>query len=66
MSQAQLVAKLNISGWDLSRGTFAKIEAQVRCVADYEIPLLAISVGLKPSELLEKAIEATGKRRRVG
>jgi len=64
MTQAQLVAKLNISGWDLSRGTLAKIEAQVRCVADYEIPILAISVGSDPSELLRLAIARTPRRLR--
>ena len=56
MSQAQLVAKLNIMGWDLSRGTLAKIEAQLRCVADYEIPILAAGVGVEPSEFLMKAL----------
>jgi len=55
MSQAQLVAKLNLLGWDLSRGTLAKIEAQIRCVADYEIPALAASIGIEPSELLRLA-----------
>ena len=63
LTQAQLVAKLNIIGWDLSRGTLAKIEAQIRCVADYELPILAIGVGLDPSELLRLAIARTPKRR---
>ena len=65
MSQAQLVAKLNLMGWDLSRGTLAKIEAQIRCVADYEIPILAASAGVVPSELLMRALEKFPKRRRV-
>jgi len=64
MSQAQLVAKLNLMGWDLSRGTLAKIEAQVRCVSDYEIPVLAASVGLEPAELLSRAIDKFPKRRK--
>ena len=57
LTQPQLVAKLNIAGWDLSRGTYSKIEAQIRCVADYEIPILAAGVGVEPSELLMKALE---------
>lgn len=61
MTHAQLVAKLNIIGWDLSRGTLPKIEAQVRCVSDYEIPILAISVGIDPSEVLRLAIARTPK-----
>jgi transcriptional regulator with XRE-family HTH domain len=64
MSQAQLVAKLNLMGWDLSRGTLAKIEAQIRCVADYEIPILAAGVGVTPSELLTKALEKPPKNLR--
>jgi transcriptional regulator with XRE-family HTH domain len=65
VSQAQLVAKLNIMGWDLSRATFSKIEAQIRCVADYEIPVLAASVGVEPSELLMQAILKWPKKQRM-
>jgi transcriptional regulator with XRE-family HTH domain len=64
LSQAQLAAKLNITGWDISRGTLAKIEAQLRCVADYEIPILAKSVAVTPAELLGLAVERTPKRPR--
>jgi hypothetical protein len=28
-------------GWDLSRGTLSKIEAQLRCVIDSELEILA-------------------------
>jgi transcriptional regulator with XRE-family HTH domain len=63
MSQAQLVARLNLLGWDLSRGTLAKIEAQIRCVADYEIPALAESVGLEPAELIKRAMAKMPKHR---
>ena len=66
LSQEQLVAKLNVMGWDLSRTTFAKIEAQIRCVADYEIPILAAGVGIEPPELLKRAIEKFPKRRQLG
>jgi len=62
LTQAQLVAKLNIIGWDLSRATLSKIEAQLRCVTDYEIPVLAISIGIDPSELLRIAIARTPRR----
>ena len=64
LSQAQLVAKLNLMGWDLSRATYSKIEAQIRCVTDYEIPVLAASVGVEPSELLMQALQKFPKRRR--
>jgi transcriptional regulator with XRE-family HTH domain len=62
MTQAQLVAKLNILGWDLSRGTLAKIEAQVRCVADYEIPRLATVLQIDGPELLRRAETRVSKR----
>ncbi len=65
LSQAQLVAKLNIMGWDLSRATFSKIEAQIRCVTDYEIPVLAASLGVEPSELLTLAIAKLHKRHHI-
>lgn len=61
LTQAQLVAKLNIIGWDLSRGTLSKIEAQLRCVTDYEIPILAISIGIEPSDLLRLAAARSPK-----
>jgi len=64
LTQAQLATKLNLAGWDLSRDTLAKIEAQVRCVTDYEIPILAISVGLEPPDLLRLAVTHTPKRQR--
>lgn len=40
-TQDVLAAKCNVAGWDLSRGTLAKIEAQVRCVTDAELFALA-------------------------
>ncbi len=43
--QDDLAAKCALLGWDLSRGTLAKIEAQVRCVNDQE--LLVLSKALK-------------------
>jgi len=32
LTQEQLVAKCNLVGWDISRGTLAKIESKVRRV----------------------------------
>ncbi len=40
-SQDVLAARLQKAGWDISRGTLAKIEARVRCVSDAELRLLA-------------------------
>ena len=56
LTQAMLVAKLNLGGWDISRETFAKIETQIRWVADFEIVLLANACEVEPAELLKRAI----------
>ena len=55
LTQAQLVAKLNIAGWDLSRGTFSKIEARIRCVTDIELLKLAKGIGVDAPDLLRMA-----------
>ena len=41
MTQAMFAARCSILGWDLSRGTLSKIEAQLRCVTDAELVVLA-------------------------
>jgi transcriptional regulator with XRE-family HTH domain len=40
-TQDQLAAKCNLLKWNISRGTLAKIEAQVRRVTDIEVKILA-------------------------
>lgn len=37
LSQKELVARCNLIGWDISRGTLAKIESQTRKISDEEI-----------------------------
>ncbi len=41
LTQDALAAQCGVAGWDVSRGTLAKIEAQVRCVNDAELFVLA-------------------------
>lgn len=62
ITQDQFVAKLNLAGWDISRATLSKIEAQIRCVTDYELPILAISLGVEPWELIRMALSPASKR----
>lgn len=52
LTQAELVAKLNILSWDLSRETLAKIESQVRWIADFELLKLSSALGVEPGRLL--------------
>lgn len=41
LTQGDLAARCNLLKWDVSRGTLAKIESQVRRVTDEEVALLA-------------------------
>ncbi len=61
LTQAQFVAKLNLLGWDISRDTYAKLESQIRWVADFEILKLAKGIGVAAPELLRRAIKRSKK-----
>lgn len=52
-SQAELAAKCQRAGWDLSRGTLAKIEARVRCVSDDEAQKIAAILGVRIGDLFD-------------
>jgi transcriptional regulator with XRE-family HTH domain len=41
LTQTVFTARCQVKGWDISRGTLAKIEAQIRCVSDREVEILA-------------------------
>ena len=41
LTQEMFAARCSIQGWDLSRATLSKIEAQLRCVTDAELIILA-------------------------
>jgi len=54
MTQPQLVAKLNLLGWNISRETLAKVETRLRWVADAELLCLAKSLNVPIDALLPK------------
>jgi transcriptional regulator with XRE-family HTH domain len=56
LSQSAFAVKLNLLGWDVSRDIIARIEGQVRWVADFEIEKLAMGLKITPTELLQRAI----------
>ena len=58
LSQDGLAGKCQRAGWDISRGTLAKIEAGVRCVSDEELLLLSQALEVSVSDLFSK-----GKRK---
>ena len=47
LTQEMFAARCHLKGFDISRGTLSKIEAQLRCVTDAE--LLAIAQALQVS-----------------
>jgi transcriptional regulator with XRE-family HTH domain len=52
LSQAELAAKCQLLGWNVSRDIIAAIEGQVRCVTDVEIVGLATAFRVPEIQLL--------------
>ena len=50
-TQEQLAAKCHLLEWNISRGTLAKIEANVRGVSDNEVKLLSSVLDVRIEEL---------------
>lgn len=53
LSQKELVAKCNLLGWEISRGTLAKIESRTRKVSDEEVLCLAKALRVKVGSLFQ-------------
>lgn len=51
MTQEALAARCNVLKWTISRGTLAKIEAQVRRVTDEEVGFLARALKVNIEQL---------------
>jgi len=56
LSQKELAAKLEINGWEISRGTLSKIEAGIRQVTDFELLALANVLKVSPEWLLDRQL----------
>jgi transcriptional regulator with XRE-family HTH domain len=54
LKQEDLAARCGVLGWDLSRGTLSKIEAQLRCVTDAELEILARALKVQIPDLYPK------------
>lgn len=54
MTQEALAARCGVLGWDLSRATLSKIEAQLRCVTDGELQTLADALRVNFDDLFPK------------
>lgn len=53
LTQEQLAARCQAAGWDVTRGTLAKIEAGVRRLNDAEAVILAKCLKVGIAELLD-------------
>jgi transcriptional regulator with XRE-family HTH domain len=62
LTQAELVAKVNLAGWDVSRDIIARIEGQIRWVADFELVKLAEGLGTDAHALIRQALAKARKR----
>jgi len=52
LTQEMLAARCARFGWDISRATLAKIEAQLRCVTDAELLVLTRALHVKFDDLM--------------
>lgn len=52
LSQSAFAAKCQRHGWDISRETLAKIESQIRWVADFELVQLAKALRVSEQDLI--------------
>jgi transcriptional regulator with XRE-family HTH domain len=55
LTQEMFAARCALLGWDLSRGTLSKIEAQLRCISDSELVILAKALKVEVSAILPPA-----------
>jgi ribosome-binding protein aMBF1 (putative translation factor) len=55
-SQLDLARELQLSGWDVDRTVLTKIELRRRCVTDFEMLLLAKTLGVSLNEFAPKRI----------
>lgn len=56
LTQDQVAAKCQVLGFDLTRGTLAKIESRVRAVSDHEVPFLAKALEVSIEALFPKKL----------
>jgi transcriptional regulator with XRE-family HTH domain len=52
LTQEMFAARCSVRGWDLSRATLSKVEAQLRCVTDAELVVLANALKVDVGALL--------------
>ena len=64
LTQDQIAAKCQVLGFDLTRGTLAKIESRVRAISDHEIPFLAKALNCPIEFLFPKKLQILSRKPR--
>jgi transcriptional regulator with XRE-family HTH domain len=64
LTQEQFAAQCQLHGLDISRGTVSQIEAQIRCVSDSELFLLASVLGVSTDNLYPPSLREAKRKRR--
>jgi transcriptional regulator with XRE-family HTH domain len=64
LTQDMLAARCGALGWDISRGTLSKIEAQLRRVTDRELWYLATALRTSLEDLYPKKMKAPKRSER--
>lgn len=62
LTQEMLSAKCAVAGYEISRGTLAKIEAGIRGVTDIELFVLALALGTSMEGLFPRQFPTRLKR----
>ena len=52
LTQNELSARIGLLGWDISRATLSQIEAQLRCVTDFELVCIAKALRVSADDIL--------------
>lgn len=58
LTQNELAARICLQGWGISHGTLSQIEAQIRCVTDYELLCLAQALRMPLMDLMPSGAAA--------
>lgn len=58
LTQGMLAARCGVAGYEISRGTLAKIEAGIRGVPDIELFVIAEALGVKIEDLFPHRFKA--------
>ena len=65
ISQQRLAALCSLAGYEITRSTLAKIEAEIRAITDVELYVVAKALRLKMDELFPPSFEKSLRQNKV-